>query len=1142
MADIPKRVAQAWLEARMRGTRQAAELGGIFAPPPQPGAPPAIERGIFTPPPETPPSRAPTPEPPTPETPAPRPPARPRRKPRAPAGDRERAIPLTEGIQEMRRGRNFKDFLREKYEAGKALVDHPDPVLRERRRDRDEPRIKFWTAMKYPTFKEKVKREFQMWNQSMEAKRPRAQIGGERVRSPDEVREGDFLTKSNGTNFKVLRVTPKTAFLARVDGNGRRIDDRVHRYNAERLRSYGHRFGRTEELSRPEVSLDEAAKFVDEHLGYPAKEITSRGEYRAWLDQAFRGFRGSPYRRLGDDEPEHVRRLGEQLDEILEARGVGEDWKWQPPPRAEIGRRVVDPGQLRVGDFVQHGGQKYKVTSFRSDGLVHAVRVDENGVPQQWGEIGLDKRKLLRPGNNYVRVDAVVRPRVSDEDAKKYADDQIGYPEREVGTRDEYRAWLESKFKERARSPYYKLGEGEDDAPHVKDMARQIDRILEDRGIGKGWEWEPPPQARVGQKITDPYQLREGDFFRSQGQEGAWKVLDLLDGGQIRAISVDPNGRLHRAGGRTFGRSRFSNTEHRRIEPLMRPEVSDERALEFAEEEIGHPPKQIMDADRYRQWLVEKFRDAEASPYYMLGEDEKAHLKRLDEQIDKIFELRDVGPDWEWEPPPQVAIGERVRDPYQLREGDYFKTGRSSNGWKVIEMLDGGEIKAIEIDRYGRPTGSTATFSRTDMGRYEFDRVEPITRPAVPFDKARDFANDNAASPGRAAHNYDEYREWLVSQFESDHSSPYYKLGDDEPAHRRAMEHQVDKILEGRGIGKDWTWSEPPRIKLPPREGWRERDDGLRRMATEGKKTGKDEPLGRGINEAVKRRMLLGGEEHDFVFKDAANEAGHARVGTPTGTLHLREQAAYALDRLLGDGAVTPATVSDGNGSYQAFVPGAKILHDADRALRKITNEDLLRHPDVQRLVVLDALTGQEDRHGGNAMFQWIDPDKPKTAENLRIISIDNGYALADGDSKRGPGSYPIRDPWVSTGDKKERRKIAKELLARIPEELHEQLKKVEIEDMLGSLVESGITDRSALRAAAVKLAAMQDNPRVVGSFIGQHREPYDEYDESAAQKGQAAWHWAAQSDPEKLLRDHTDLPEDTLGDIDRKVAAALRK
>ena len=71
--------------------------------------------------------------------------------------------------------------------------------------------------------------ETQSTQEEAEAQRPRVQPGA-RVTDIDQVRAGDFLAKSWGPKYKVLRTTPKSVFIVEVDANGRPLNGREKRF------------------------------------------------------------------------------------------------------------------------------------------------------------------------------------------------------------------------------------------------------------------------------------------------------------------------------------------------------------------------------------------------------------------------------------------------------------------------------------------------------------------------------------------------------------------------------------------------------------------------------------------------------------------------------------------------------------------------------------------------------------------------------------------------------------------------------------------------------------------------------------------------------------------------------------------------
>lgn len=860
----------------------------------------------------------------------------------------------------MRRSRDFKEFLRQKYDAGRGDIQHPDPRKRQRR-----PTVKFWTAMKYDTFKEKVKREFQAWLQEEEARRPRAAIG-DRVRDVAQLREGDFLQQSwGGPAYKVISTAPKSVLVVQVDRFGRPTGRRPKRFTQATFRRK--RLNRREELKRSDVQLEEAQAYINEHHGYPPRDVQNKQDYAKWLEKKFTQGRQSPFHNLGDDETEHKEQLQRHIKKILEARGVDDDWEWQPPPRVQVGQRVQHPLQLQAGDFVQYYDNKYRVIS------------------------------------------------------------------------------------------------GDDE--------------------------------------------------------------------QVRAVPVDSNGRP-RGAGSTFSKDFLRRYRLKRIEAVQRPDVSFDKAREFADAHMASPPRNVNSRTEYAKWLEDKFRAKHDSPYAGLGSDEVEHKNALDKQIKKILEARGIGADWEWQPPPELEVGGRVQDGHQLRVGQFF--GDSYQKYKVLDIDDNGKVRAVRVDEFGIPHGGPHQFTKDMFQRITYQRSEDLKRPEVDYEQAKRYADRSFPSPKRGVSSQTAYRRWLKKNFLENADSPFRNLQDDETDQKEKLEKFLDKILEARGVGSDWEWTPPDPISLPTGEPWQAEHDQLRRLALGGAKTGRDIPLGSGsINGGVRRTLQLGDETHDFAFKKKANERA-VFPGQKSGTLHLREQAAYGIDRLLGDGSVVPPTVSDGEGSYQAFVPNAQTVANGRRELsRALGVSGLVRSPDVIRQALLMALLGSEDDHGNNVMYAWRDPTGPKTPENLRIINIDNGYSLADGKPIRNGQRVGFRDPWAGLGV------LGKVYRKELPKKLHDQLKAIDPKEYLRVLTASGApTDKEGIEAALIRLIALQNNPKLMAKLVEEHGDPQD-----------SGWHangggltklqTLSHRDPKQLLRDYTTLDPSEVDKIKQMVQDA---
>jgi len=343
-----------------------------------------------------------------------------------------------EETAQMRRTRDFKEFLRENYEAGRADIQHPDPQKRRR-----NPTIKFWTAMKYDTFKKRVKEEFQRWLQEQEAQRPRIQPGA-RIQNLDELRVGDVIGGSWGTKYKVIRKSPRSVVIKEVDNFGRFKNDREKRRNLNQM--LRNRWQRHQDLKRPDVDYDKAKAYIDENHGFPPRDVTNKAKYKEWLKKKFVEGRRSPYRRLGDDEAQHQEALERHLNKILEERNVGDDWSWTPPPPVQVGQRIQHPLQVETGDFVEYYGRKYRILEADED-KIQVVEVDRNGRPRG-NSRPFDKRYLK--DYQVKRIEPVERPEVSLDQAKTFAAANMLVPPRNINSRTEYKKWLEEGKEELA--------------------------------------------------------------------------------------------------------------------------------------------------------------------------------------------------------------------------------------------------------------------------------------------------------------------------------------------------------------------------------------------------------------------------------------------------------------------------------------------------------------------------------------------------------------------------------------------------------------------------------------------------------------------------------------------------------------------
>lgn len=287
-------------------------------------------------------------------------------------------------------------------------------------------------------------------------------------------------------------------------------------------------------------------------------------------------------------------------------------------------------------------------------------------------------------------------------------------------------------------------------------------------------------------------------------------------------------------------------------------------------------------------------------------------------------------------------------------------------------------------------------------------------------------------------------------------------------------------------------------------------------------------------NVTSKRRLKLGDEEGDFLWKPASGEEADLRLGIEDGTYHQREATAYNVDRLFGKGTVVMPTVSTGEGSYQAWAEGAETLYEAGGSLEDIPTSALKKNKSLERLMVLDAVLGNEDRHANNIMVRWTGPkDDPN---NLVFDAIDNGLILADPSDKDEADHYVVRVPWGSLATDRDSPKgqdrvhMAAQMMSEISDDLHKEMRKVKIEDFVKAITSTGLKDEKAITAAAVRLVTMQEDAFALGEVIREnHNDP---------RKGVAQFLYLSGSDPKKLLG--YARAEHRYDDVVKSVKAAL--
>lgn len=164
------------------------------------------------------------------------------------------------------------------------------------------------------------------------------------------------------------------------------------------------------------------------------------------------------------------------------------------------------------------------------------------------------------------------------------------------------------------------------------------------------------------------------------------------------------------------------------------------------------------------------------------------------------------------------------------------------------------------------------------------------------------------------------------------------------------------------------------------------------------------------------------GEPLRAIYKPARGE--RQLWDFPTGTLSLREAAAYVVSAALGDGTVPPTTLRDGPygpGSVQLFVHGAA----ADAAVDRASVEEQLRS-----VAALDVVINNADRKRAHLLL----------ADDGRLWGIDNALSFLPYPRQRTVlielGGQPLPDVVAArlrglSGDQR-RRDLLRERLAAL--------------------------------------------------------------------------------------------------------------
>lgn len=157
--------------------------------------------------------------------------------------------------------------------------------------------------------------------------------------------------------------------------------------------------------------------------------------------------------------------------------------------------------------------------------------------------------------------------------------------------------------------------------------------------------------------------------------------------------------------------------------------------------------------------------------------------------------------------------------------------------------------------------------------------------------------------------------------------------------------------------------------------------------------------LGGGVNTTLKGRLDNGQE---VIIKPAAGAAGNMRAGIPAGTDLERERASYLVAQKLGIYGATPIIgrhvdlpdgydYHNGDAIVQGFIPDAVQVGFSWNSSPE----------DTRRIALLDAVIGNTDRHGGNALaVGW--ENGVAGPDGIRIVPIDHGLTFSSQENVYG--------------------------------------------------------------------------------------------------------------------------------------------
>jgi len=229
--------------------------------------------------------------------------------------------------------------------------------------------------------------------------------------------------------------------------------------------------------------------------------------------------------------------------------------------------------------------------------------------------------------------------------------------------------------------------------------------------------------------------------------------------------------------------------------------------------------------------------------------------------------------------------------------------------------------------------------------------------------------------------------------------------------------------------------------------------------------------VGDGVNQAMFVDLQTNdGRTVKGVYKSAKYEETMLRDNIKTGTFYKREKAMYEIDQEMEGTKVIPATINreignTGVGSVQAFVENADSLNEARSSLHSgyyFATAD--SNPSIRRTFLLDLIGANDDRHGGNSLWKFIEDASGK--KSVEMVAIDNGLTFPNGMPARY--LFPISSSEMNLSTQA---KFLKLDAASVKQINSLKLKKV------AEILKKNDIEKRAAKQTLIRIRALQQNP-----------------------------------------------------------------